>query len=114
MSAALEGLLMLICNPEPRFMDERGGLESLTGSFAREFRGGQSPQFVINERQEFLSGFGVTLLNAVQDLGYVAYLAMLTRWRGTEKVETSLHRCPCDESRFTTSYRFAHPSRVLT
>jgi hypothetical protein len=38
----------------PGFMNQRGGLERMAGLFLDHASGGEAPQFIINQRQQFL------------------------------------------------------------
>ena len=52
-----------------RFVDQRGRLQRLAGRLMRHFRRRQLAQLFIDEREQFLGGLGVALLNAVEDCG---------------------------------------------
>ena len=54
---------------QPGFMNQRGGLESLAGALARHLVRGQLAQFLINEREQFLGGLGIALLERVRGCG---------------------------------------------
>lgn len=47
--------------PQPGFVNERGGLQSLARGFAGHPVRGQSPQLIINQRQQLLRGLGIAL-----------------------------------------------------
>lgn len=53
-------------------MHQGGGLERMTGSLVGHLVRREPPQFVIDQRQQFVRGFGVTVLNGVEDLSCVA------------------------------------------
>src|SRR4051812_18657998 len=63
--------------PEPRFVNERGRLESMAGRFPRHFLRGELPQLGIHKRNQLLSSSGVPLRHSVEDIGEVAYGQML-------------------------------------
>lgn len=65
--------LILLNDPQPGLVNECGRLESLTRRFPRHLGRGECAQFLVNQRQQFLSGFGIALLNAVEDAGEVAH-----------------------------------------
>ena len=46
-------------------MHKRGGFERLAGWLTRHLARGESAQLIINEREQFLGGFGIALLDAV-------------------------------------------------
>ena len=59
--------------PDVSFVDESGGLEGLAGLLAGESLRRQFPQFIVDEREEFLGGLGVTPLDGGQDVGNLAH-----------------------------------------
>src|SRR5207302_7632639 len=65
--------------PQSGFMHERSRLKRLPWGFVGEFVCGQSAQFIIDNRQQFLSGLGFPLLNAVQNTYAPAMLTSLRR-----------------------------------
>jgi hypothetical protein len=42
--------------PQPRLMHERRGLKRLPGGLSRHVRRRQPPQFIVNQRQQFVVG----------------------------------------------------------
>ena len=65
--------LVLSGQAQPGFMNQRGGLESVAGTFARHLVRGQPAQFVIDERQQLLGGLGLALLDGFEDARDVAH-----------------------------------------
>ena len=59
--------------PEEGFMDKRGGLERLACRLLRHLGRREPAEFVINERQKFLGGLGVALLDAVENASNLAH-----------------------------------------
>jgi hypothetical protein len=74
MRAILPILVRRSHQPKPGFVNERGRLERVAGSFTRHPVCGEFPQLIINQRQQFLGRFGITLLNAVQNVCDVTYI----------------------------------------
>src|SRR5262245_27633556 len=58
---------------EPSFVDKSGGLKSLPGRFVGHFVRGEFAEFFVNQRKELIGGFGVTLMDGIQDLGDFAH-----------------------------------------
>jgi hypothetical protein len=58
-------------------------LQLVAWRLVRHFCSRKFPEFVINQGQQFLRGFGVPLLDAVEDVGDVAHPAELMMW-GTD------------------------------
>jgi hypothetical protein len=58
---------------QPRLVNERGGLQRLAGGFAGHPLRGQSAQFLIDQREKFFGGFGVAVLDAVENARNVAH-----------------------------------------
>ena len=56
-------------------MHQCGRLERLAGSFLGHFGGGQLPQLLVDQWQEFFRGPGIPGLHRVQDAGDVAHSA---------------------------------------
>jgi len=73
MAASLPALLAIADEPQPGFMDQRSGLQRLAGGFLGHFMRCETAKFLINQRQQFRSGFFVTLLCAVQNVSDVAH-----------------------------------------
>ena len=73
-SAAVPAVGLLASDePNVSLVDECGGLESLAGLLAGESLRRQVPQFVVDEREEFLGGVGVTPLDSGQDVGNLTH-----------------------------------------
>ena len=53
-------------------MDERRGLERMTGSFAGHLLRRQTAEFVVNEGQQFRGGFWVTVFHPFQNMRELA------------------------------------------
>ena len=53
--------------PEPRFVDERGRLKRVSRLFPRHLGCRQASQLGVDERQQFISGFGIALLDGLED-----------------------------------------------
>jgi hypothetical protein len=73
MVSAVPLLLRRASQPQPGFMNEGGGLQSLARGFVRHSMRGKLAQFVVNERKQFLSGLGLALLQAVEDARDLAH-----------------------------------------
>jgi hypothetical protein len=67
--------------PEPGFVDQGGGLESLTRGFIRHPAGRQFAQLVIDQGQELNRGVGITLLDGRQDTRDIAHGSTVIRFR---------------------------------
>ena len=72
--AVLPGLILGANQPQPRLMDQRGGLKRVIGRFVRHLLSREFAELVINERQEFFSGLDVFLMSALEDTREVAFL----------------------------------------
>ena len=59
--------------PQPRLVDERGGLKRVARFLTRHSMRGQLAQLVVNERQQFLRCFGLTSLQPLDDGRHVAH-----------------------------------------
>jgi hypothetical protein len=82
MGAAIELWIGLANQPQPGFMDERGGLQGLVGRFVRHFRRRELPQFSINQWQQFIGGLGVAMFDGLKYAGYVSDGRSYTRSAG--------------------------------
>src|SRR5689334_15645469 len=60
-------------------MNKRGGLEGVTRSFTGHLVRGQAAQFIVNDRQKFVGGLGVTLLDGGENSGDVAHATVARR-----------------------------------
>ena len=63
MGAPLPLPTILASKLEPCLVHQGGGLEGLSGSFTGKLGGGEMAKFVVNQRQESLSGLGLTRLD---------------------------------------------------
>jgi len=57
---------------QPGLMHQRGGLQSVVGRFPCHSGRGELAQFAINQRQQFVGGFGVAMLDGFKNAGNVA------------------------------------------
>ena len=73
MRTVLPARLLISPKSQPGLMHQRSGLKRLARHFMRHLRGGNAAQFVINQREQCLSGLGITVLNAVEDASHVAH-----------------------------------------
>ena len=73
--AVFPSRLLVAAETEPGFMDQRSGLKGMSGSLLGHFCGGQSPQFIIDKRQQFLGGFRIALLSCFEDSRNVVHAA---------------------------------------
>ena len=53
-------------------MDQHRRLKGMAGSFVGHLVRRQPPQFLVNEREQFLGGIGVTRFDCLENLGDVA------------------------------------------
>ena len=74
--------IVIADQPQPRLMHERGGLQCLIGRFIRHARSRQLAQFAIDQRQQFIGGLGIALLDGLENAGDVAQSATITRSSG--------------------------------
>ena len=80
MSPAREVWIRFAHQPQPGFMDERGGLQRLVGRFIGHFRRRELAQLLIDQRQQSIGGLGIAVLNGLQNAGNVAQSATITRF----------------------------------
>ena len=73
MSAVLEFRVFLADQTQPSFMNQRRRLERLSGSLVRHPGGCQFAQLLIDQREEFVSGLRIALLDSRQDARYIAH-----------------------------------------
>ncbi len=59
--------------PEIRLVDERRGLERLSGLLPSELQRRQLAQLVVNQRQQLTGCTRITVFNGAQDAGYVIH-----------------------------------------
>src|SRR6266568_542072 len=79
MAASLPVRLAIADEPQPGFMDQRSGLKRLAGGFLGHLMRRETAKFLIDQREQFRSGFGVTLLCAVQNVSDVAHACRLRK-----------------------------------
>jgi len=72
-------------HPQPRFMNEGGGLQRLAGPFIGHLVGRQPAQFIIDQGQQFLCSLRITGINRTEQLGDVAGHGAESSQRGTLK-----------------------------
>src|SRR5437899_7296551 len=77
MPAVLPSLMLIADQPQIRLMHQSGGLQSLSGRQEGPFVGGESAQFLIDQREQFVSGFAVAVLDPLEDLGDIAHATKL-------------------------------------
>src|SRR5438552_3147486 len=73
MIAAVPILCRRTHQPEPGFVNQRGGLKGVTRCLLGHFRRRQSAQFFIDQRQQFIGGLAIALLHAFENLGEIAH-----------------------------------------
>ena len=73
MPAIGEMLVTITGDLQPGFMHESRGLQSLSGFFIGHPDDRELAQFSIDQGEQFLGGFGIALVNAVQNLCHFAY-----------------------------------------
>jgi len=61
------------CQLQPRFMNQGGGLQGLPGSLTGHPGSGEFAKLLVNEREQFIRGLGVALLDGLEDAGDVAH-----------------------------------------
>ena len=72
-SAVLPRLLLAFNQAQPGLVDQRGWLQCMPGRLLDHFAGSQSAQFLVNERQQFVRGFRVALLNSIEKASDLAH-----------------------------------------
>ena len=65
---------------QPRLMHQRGGLQGLIGGFAGHFRPRKLAQLAINQRQQFLGGLRITLLDGFKNAGNLVQSLNTTKY----------------------------------
>ena len=75
MSAPGELWVVVAYQPQPGFMDQGCGLQRISRGFVRHFGGGKLTQLLIDQRQQFICGFGVAALDSLDHPGDVAHVA---------------------------------------
>ena len=68
-------------------MDQRGRLQGMASRLVGHVVRRQSAKFFIDQRQQFLSGFGIALLDALEDLGDIAHASDSKSIRKIEKAK---------------------------
>jgi hypothetical protein len=66
-------LAVIAGQTQPCFVNERGRLQSVARRFIRHPVSGQSSKLFINQRQQFIGGFGIALLYAFQNVCDIAH-----------------------------------------
>jgi len=79
MSPAREVWIRVAHQPQPGFMHQRGGLQSLVGAFIRHARRRQLAQLLIDQRKQFIGGLRVAVLDGLQNAGNVAQPATVIK-----------------------------------
>src|SRR5437868_3337969 len=59
--------------PQPGFMHQCGGLQSLTRRLIRQLVRRQLAQLVVDQRQQFLGGFGIAVMGSPEYARQVAH-----------------------------------------
>jgi len=67
--AILECRRLIPDKPQPGFVDESSGLERLSGGFVSHLARGEPAQFLIDQRQKLIGGFGIAGFNGAKKLG---------------------------------------------
>lgn len=70
MTAIVPHSVLLACQLQIGFVDQRGGAQGLAGAPASQLRAGDAPEFVVDDRNQPIKGPGVSLLEASQPLGH--------------------------------------------
>lgn len=65
--------LLAIDESQVRFVNERGGLQSLSWLFLGDALSSQAAQFIVDERQQLLGGGGIARFYSRQDLSNVVH-----------------------------------------
>ena len=73
MRSAIPLLILVSSQAQPRFVNERGWLQSVAGSFIRHLRRRQSAQFVIDKGEQFIGGLGIAGPGAFENARDVAH-----------------------------------------
>ncbi len=77
MPAVLPSLILIADQPQISLMHQGGSLQSLSGRQEGHFVGSESAQFLIDQREQFVSGFAVAVLDPLEDLGHIAHATKL-------------------------------------
>jgi len=73
MGATLPLLIFIAGEPQPRFVNEGGGLQGLASRFVGHLVRGQAPQGIIHQGQQFIGGFRIALLCGLKNARNVAH-----------------------------------------
>jgi len=76
-------------------VNQRSGLEGLAGGFVRHPGRGQLAQLFIDQREQFVGGVGIALLDGRQDVSHIAHGSVvggLAEARYSEAVELETTR----------------------
>ena len=87
-------LTVIAHQTQPRLMHERGGLQSLVRRFVGHSRRRQFAQFAIDQRQQFIGGFGITVFDGLKYARDIAQSATITRCSGAAPENWPLVPCP--------------------
>ena len=79
MATSFPARLAVSDQSQPCFVDQRRGLKRLSRRLLAHLVGCETAQFLINQRQQFRSSFGITLLCAVQNARDVAHARRITK-----------------------------------
>ena len=79
-----------VLDPQPGFVNQRGGLEGLAGAFLGKLVRGQAAQFVIDQRQQFRARVRFAALDCLQHVGHVNHNPLLSMRYCCRSPE-----CPC-------------------
>ena len=75
--AAIPPHVFLASEPQPCFMDQHCGLQSLIRRFVGHPVSAELAQFLIDQRQQFIGGTGIAVFDGVENVGDAA---MPRRW----------------------------------
>ena len=65
---------MLVADqPQVRLVDQGGGVEGVAGGLGRHARGGERPQFVVDERQEVGGGLAVAGRGSIEKASHIGH-----------------------------------------
>src|SRR6266446_1558683 len=81
MRAVCKLRLFVAGQAKPSFVNQRRGLERLTRRFVGHLRRRELAQLLIHQREQFVGGVGVALLDGRQDMSDVAHARRPTRFR---------------------------------
>ena len=74
MGAVLELRIFLAHQTHPGLVNQRGGLERLTGRFVGHLVRRQFAQLLVHQREQFVGGVGIAFLDGSQDMSDVAHV----------------------------------------